>query len=744
MKICLVFTPFHRPNSVPFGISYLKSYLERNIPNISVKNLDLNVLFFDRIVKRGQKGLCKHCLSNNTSCSSIEGLIISGEIKKICAGLKKRPSTKKEYDSYISNIFIFEQFYKGIVNCYSYFLKYFIEQDIFPDVLSEALLEDSNRILAEKPDIIGFSILVNNNLLYSLALAKIIKSKTDIPVIFGGAVMAHLDIRELLTAFNFIDFIFHGESEVALKKFIILFHLKKFDTIPNLAYRDSRHIQINEREYVNNLDIIPFPDFSDFDLENYICAEKVLPILSSRGCYWRRCAFCTHNLPYSNHVPCNYRSVKNVVDELEVQRVRFKIRHFLFVDEAISPKRLGEISEEISARNIRIYYGVEGIRPENNLSYDLLNKAYNSGLRWVYLGVESTTQRLLDKMDKGTNVGTVRKIIKNCYKIGIRPFISYIIGFPSQTEEELRKECVFLREHSSSNVVEWTPFKLNKGSPIFSNPDKYGVVIGSQQVLFKIKDKIVHSTSFNFTINKGLTTDMAMEIVNSEEALKEQSRFSFDEITNVMLGAAKFKRSFIDLKKHYSKSFVSSTIKTSNVIKSKIVEDYYYRFLLGITYEKLGRFKKALAEFEKIQNKKLGEKFRARIHLRLGEYYEITKRYDSAIGSYEKAIKIFPNEGVIYLSLGRVYFILKKYKEAIRKINKAIELRIKGGNIHFLLGCCYERVGQYKKAIKELQNGEKIDPENAQISFLLSKCYRNIGQTDQSNRELDKVVLKSR
>ena len=87
MKICLVFTPFQRPNSIPFGISYLKSYLERNISSICVKNLDLNVEFFNRIIKNGSNGLCKHCLSNDPKCAPLEGLAISGEVKKICTKL---------------------------------------------------------------------------------------------------------------------------------------------------------------------------------------------------------------------------------------------------------------------------------------------------------------------------------------------------------------------------------------------------------------------------------------------------------------------------------------------------------------------------------------------------------------------------------------------------------------------------------------------------------------------------------
>jgi len=170
MKICLVFSPFHRPNSIPFGIAYLKSNLERNIPKVRVKNLDLNVMFFNRIIQKGLNGLGKHCLSNNLKCIPLENLIVSGEIKKISERLKKRPSTQKDFNLYVNDAYIFEKFYKEVIDCYQPLFKSFIEQDILTGVLAKILHQDVERILTEEPEIVGFSILAENNFSYSLGL----------------------------------------------------------------------------------------------------------------------------------------------------------------------------------------------------------------------------------------------------------------------------------------------------------------------------------------------------------------------------------------------------------------------------------------------------------------------------------------------------------------------------------------------------------------------------------------------
>jgi radical SAM superfamily enzyme YgiQ (UPF0313 family) len=66
--------------------------------------------------------------------------------------------------------------------------------------------------------------------------------------------------------------------------------------VPNLIYKEGPEIIVNNLssngEDINSL---PTPCSDGFPLDKYLSPELVIPVLSSRGCYWNRCTFCMIN-----------------------------------------------------------------------------------------------------------------------------------------------------------------------------------------------------------------------------------------------------------------------------------------------------------------------------------------------------------------------------------------------------------------------------------------------------------------
>jgi len=148
----------------------------------------------------------------------------------------------------------------------------------------------------------------------SALIARILKElNKDIKIVFGGYV-SNIGYKELLSNL-FIDFIALGEGEKSLLGLMkALNGEQKLQQVTNLAYRENGKIVTTEPEMITNLDELPFPDFSDFDLNSYFSPAPIVSTFSSRGCYWRRCAFCVHHKSYFS----KYRtvSVTRVVDQL--------------------------------------------------------------------------------------------------------------------------------------------------------------------------------------------------------------------------------------------------------------------------------------------------------------------------------------------------------------------------------------------------------------------------------------------
>ena len=55
------------------------------------------------------------------------------------------------------------------------------------------------------------------------------------------------------------------------------------------------NIEKNDLGVINNLDKLPYPDYSQFDLDLYLTPKRILPLQTARGCSWRKCAFCSHH-----------------------------------------------------------------------------------------------------------------------------------------------------------------------------------------------------------------------------------------------------------------------------------------------------------------------------------------------------------------------------------------------------------------------------------------------------------------
>ncbi|RME79626.1 MAG: radical SAM protein, partial [Chloroflexi bacterium] len=510
MKILLAFPPFHTPASPPFGLACLKGALAQARPEVQVKTVDWNLDFFRRWLNGDMPDLCRHHPDQLLGTACPWTVARSGVGRQILADLTRLPTTPDAQARYMQAAQLLDDVYNRLAEFYHGLLFPVVEgrlrlsrpaaQEIFGAELAQ--------IEAFQPDLVGFSILAEQNLLYALALGRVIRQQYGIPVALGGAMMSHLEPVELLQAFPWLDFVFFGEAEQNLADFVDAWPKKQFQRVYGLAYRQGGKINECCKAPPLNLADLPAPDFSDFPLSDYIVPEPVLPIITCRGCYWGKCTFCSHTRPYGPVV--RVRQPEQVVDELALQMERYGVRRFLFVDEAISPKMMRRLSEEILARGLNLQFGAEGVRVEKAFDIDLLRLAYQAGLRWVYVGIESGTQRLLEMIEKGISIKTVERFIADCREVGITPQLSFIIGLPGTTPEELQNEIAFLKRHPMDS----SSFVLLVGSPMQERPEDFGIRIEDRQVLYITSTGVVHSPRFFFTVETGLSpvqADMILE-----------------------------------------------------------------------------------------------------------------------------------------------------------------------------------------------------------------------------------------
>jgi hypothetical protein len=462
--LVLVFPPLTMPTSPPLGVSMIKGFIQRELPDWRVKIIDLNLWTFDRLfaaLASGSLPLNPHAFPEGPAATL--GLQKAVEMfrGKNDAEFYNRPDL---YDHYGDLFLRFTEAYTQELAalCTAH------EKGAPLALLFEEFL---NLILAEKPDAVGVSMIFNEQLPIGALLGKILRKKHGLPVVFGGSCFADSAEHFIKWYPESADVIIAGEGEQALQ--VLLTDLKNFENVPGAVFmKKDGSVQKVAKSFPKDIDQYGIPDFSDTDPRRYYSPEPVVPLLLSRGCYWRRCTFCVHyrsaGLTYRMHsMDFTIEMLKHFVDQ--------GIRNFAFIDEMISPKHFTWLGEGLKEANLDIsYYALT--KPSLDFTPAILKTIADSGCKYLLWGLESANQRVLDLMDKGSKPEDISVVLKNAHEAGISNHVFLICGFPTETEEEFSQSIKFLEDHRDYiYAIHRGTFTLEQESPIFEHQERFGI-----------------------------------------------------------------------------------------------------------------------------------------------------------------------------------------------------------------------------------------------------------------------------
>ena len=335
-------------------------------------------------------------------------------------------------------------------------------------------------ILEEKPDIVGITIAGQSQQIPALTLARLVKSIPGGPhVVVGGHVVTLLN-DVLPTRTELFDTFF--DSAIRFDGERPLFELAKsldrgsgLESVPNLIFRDSKGIHVNPISPPEDFDSLPPPDFDGLPLDKYLSPLRVLPIQSSRGCYWDKCAFCTHSRGYGKKY--QPRNPSKVIADINHLKAKYNCSHFAFEDEVISPRAANLLSNELINTHSEVTL-TSNIRLEKQFTPELCQKMAKAGFKVLYLGFESASQRVLDLMDKGITPSVAEEVCRNVHDAGIWTHLYVMFGFPGEESQDARETIDFLRSHKAViNSFHTENFVLSKGSNVSACPEKWDIEI---------------------------------------------------------------------------------------------------------------------------------------------------------------------------------------------------------------------------------------------------------------------------
>ena len=304
-----------------------------------------------------------------------------------------------------------------------------IEYDVLDMNFGYKFKHLQRKIETFKPDLIGMSLLTLEYKKFYKLISTLKADNPSIKIVVGGP---HVTIfkKQVMSDCAAVDYAVVYEGEETLVE--LCRSDLSVDKIRGLMSRNNGCVHYpGDREFITDLDKLPFPKYDKFELNRYI-AE--VDIYSSRGCP-QQCIFCPNRLLSPVY---RARSPKHVVDEMEYWYGK-GCRQFNFDDDNFNREkdRVYQICDEIERRKLTNLF----IRCSNGIRADkvdrsLLSRMKEVGFNYIAFGADAANEKMLNIVKKGESIEDIEQALKNAYELGYNLKLLFIVGTQGETRED--------------------------------------------------------------------------------------------------------------------------------------------------------------------------------------------------------------------------------------------------------------------------------------------------------------------
>ncbi|MBN1645146.1 B12-binding domain-containing radical SAM protein [Candidatus Woesearchaeota archaeon] len=332
----------------------------------------------------------------------------------------------------------------GVCYLAAYLRKYAnLEIDVI-DTTFHSDKDEINKVLNKKYDLVGISAM-SSMIDDAFWIAKITKEKNPKTfVIIGGP---HATVLPEETLKNpCIDAVCIGEGELTFAELVKNKGNPK--GITGIWYKSGEGvIKNNFRKPIADLDDVPRPALDLVSMDKYIkcwfqmdSVKKKLKgvnIIASRGCPYN-CSYCQPTLRRIFGQVVRKRSAKNIIEELKLLKEEYGIKAFSLVDDTFVFDRdwVMEFCDLLIKENLDLMWACNS--RANLVNEQMFAKMKQAGLKKIYMGIESGTQRILDDIyHKGITLKQINDAVKILKKLKLRVQGYFMIGAPTETRKEV-------------------------------------------------------------------------------------------------------------------------------------------------------------------------------------------------------------------------------------------------------------------------------------------------------------------
>ncbi|HET7794407.1 MAG TPA: radical SAM protein [Rhizobacter sp.] len=299
------------------------------------------------------------------------------------------------------------------------------------------------------------AVLISTYLMYRAVCERIcaLCKRCGIPVVIGGPYFSQSEVIQEWASIDGLTALAAGEVELDLAAIV-----RAVRRGGDLASYQGLIVASGGGRFtgrvappLKELDAVPFPDYSDFPWNAY--PNRIVPIVTGRGCGWGVCTFCSDVTSTAGRT-YRSRSPANVLSEIGFHHARQGVSHFVFTDLKLNSnvamwRQLAAGMQGAAPRGEWIGAVHVGPEADNGLSETDLWNAARSGCVRLTTGLETGSQRIADLMKKGSRRDAISTFLHNANSAGISTRCTMITGYPGETADDVHASAEFLEKHQS-------------------------------------------------------------------------------------------------------------------------------------------------------------------------------------------------------------------------------------------------------------------------------------------------------
>ena len=332
--------------------------------------------------------------------------------------------------------------------------------DAYVDGLS---LDAFTEIVAEKrPGVVGITVMMDQFAEAGHLAAQAAKrGYPETKVVLGG-VHVTVDPDEVMRD-KLIDYAVRGEGEFAFRQ--LLLFLQGKGTFPQRGVcrqNGTDYVRAERAELIEDLDALKFPAYRLIDYPRYtrlaprrsVDSPRRLPyarIMTSRGCPYQ-CAFC--QVEHISGRTFRRRGADNVLDEIAWLKEEYGIQSLIVDDDNLFSHRGHAVSlfQGMIDRGLNMPWATISTAVFR-LDAELVELMRASGCEYICIAIESGCERVLKNIiNKPVDYEHARQMVAKAKSVGIYVAANFIVGFPTETWDEIRETIRFAEELGTDYV----------------------------------------------------------------------------------------------------------------------------------------------------------------------------------------------------------------------------------------------------------------------------------------------------